>query len=182
MTHDMFSERFSFPSWCFSLVMGKWFKGKCPRQGRGWHDRRGVGSCLGKTQQKAADCLKLLREAQTTSNIARLNILSSTEIFPWLGWNPFQSCACDMRGGELSMPRHLSSSGRARLNCWSSVTFPLPRNVWRTIAVEQQWHQTWENPAHLSQLEFCQKQLLCIKIGKKWDVNVATAVWHASEW
>ena len=108
--HDMFSQRFSFPSWCFSLVMGKWFKGKCPRQGRGWHDRRGVGSCLGKTQQKAADCLKLLREAQTTSNIARLNILSSTEIFLWLGWNPFQSCACDMRGGELSMPCHLSSS------------------------------------------------------------------------
>ena len=70
----------------------------------------GIGSCLGKTQQKAADCLKLLREAQTTSNIARLNILSSTEIFLWLGWNPFQSCACDMRGGELSMPCHLSSS------------------------------------------------------------------------
>ena len=125
----------------------------------------GIGSCLGKTQQKAADCLKLLRGAQTTSNIARLDILSSAEIFLWLGWNPFQSCACDMRGGELSMPRHLSSScpqGRARLNCWSSVTFPLPRNVWRTIAGEQQWHQTWENPAHLSQLEFCQKQLLYI--------------------
>ena len=108
--HDMFSQRFSFPSWCFSLVMGKWFKGKSLGQSRGWHDRRGVGSCLGKTQQKAADCLKLLREAQTTSNIARLNILSSTEIFLWLGWNPFQSCACDMRGGELSMPCHLSSS------------------------------------------------------------------------
>ena len=53
-------------------------------------------------------------------------------------------------------PRHVREV-RARLNCWSSVTFPLPRNVWRTIAREQQWHQTWENPAHLSQLEFCQK-------------------------
>ena len=166
----MSSQRFSFPSWCFSLVMGKWFKGKSPGQSRGWHDRRGVGSCLGKTQQKAADCLKLLRGAQTTSNIARIDVLSSTEIFLILGWNLFQSCACDMRGGELSMPRHLSSScprGRARLNCWSSVTFPLPRNVWRTIAGEQQWHQTWENPAYLSKLEFCQKQLLYIKIGKR---------------
>ena len=62
----------------------------------------------------------------------------------------------------------MSSAGRARLNCWSSVTFPLPRNVWRTIAGEQQWHQTWENPALLSQLEFYQKQLLYIsRLAKK---------------
>ena len=57
--HDMFSQRFSFPSWCFSLVMGKWFKGKSPGQSRGWHDRRGsvaVWARPNKKPQIASNC------------------------------------------------------------------------------------------------------------------------------
>ena len=57
--HDMFSQRFSFPSWCFSLVMGKWFKGKSLGQSRGWHDRRGsvaVWARPNKKPQIASNC------------------------------------------------------------------------------------------------------------------------------
>ena len=168
--HDMFSQRFSFPSWCFSLVMGKWFKGKSPGQSRGWHDRRGsvaVWARPNKKPQIASNC----SEGRKQRAISHASIFSQRlkyfydlgEIFPIV-------CLWYERGrviNAMSFVLVMSSSGRARPNCWSSVTFPLPRNVWRTIAGEQQWHQTWENPAHLSQLEFCQKQLLYIKIGKK---------------
>ena len=69
------------------------------------------------------------------------------------------------------MPCHLSSS--CPLQAGRGLIVGLPshsrflgmsdaRLLWNN-----NWHQTWENPAHLSQLELCQKQLLYIKIGKK---------------